>query len=285
MKTCLVINGSGLHGAFVCGVLKHWVDNGITFPHIVATGFGSLAGAYFYAQQGDALEKLYGNFIDEYGKSLRIKGMLKGCDSTVNGLKLLDKAEPVDMDGFKAAEGRFSVATTCADNGDAKFWNLDQVTEWKHLKEFLRAGMTFPGSDQPVQLVERSYFDGRIAQPLPIKEALAQGSERVVVVQSHIAHKSMNHPVLTPAQAVAMRKYPKLHNRYLLSNLYYNDEMELLLDLENQRRAVVVAPQVNNMYYHRYNASPSTAAHFYKEGLLMAEARLDKVLAILGEQM
>ena len=189
------------------------------------------------------------------------------------------------MDAFNAAEGRFSIATTSADNGDSRFWNVDQIAEWKHLKQFLRASMTFPGSDEPVQLVERSYFDGRIAQPLPIREALEQGNDRVVVVQSHTFRKTMKHPVLTPAQAVALKKYPKLRNKYLLSNLYYNDEMELLLDLENQRRAVIVAPQVNDIYYHRAGTSPAAAAQFYKEGLIMAEARLDKVLNILGEQL
>lgn len=281
MKTGLIITGGGLRGAFSCGVLKQWVDAGMTFSHILGTGFGALMGAYVHAGQGDALENLYNNYMKAHGDDLELFGGFKSEARAVDGLQLLEVADEVDMAAFAAASGRFAIATTRSDNGDGIFWPLERFNEWKHLQPFLRAAVSFPGAAEPVPLVERSYFDGRIAAPLPVTAALEQGCDRLVVVQTKPAIELMKRPILTPSQAMAMRSIPKLRNVYLMSHLHYNDEQRILQQMVRQGKAVVVAPVLDSSARRRYGISMSAVSEYYNEGLRLGADALSKVQALL----
>ena len=281
MKTGLVIAASGLSGAFNCGVLEQWTENGVRFPFIVGTGFGALMGAYVHAGQSDALGNLYRQFLKNYGDDLDLFGNFKGETRAVSGKVLFEIADEVDMDAFRMANGRVSAATTRADNGDGVFWPLERAASWKQLAPYLRAAMTFPGTDEPVALVERAYFDGRIAEPLPITMALENGCDRLVVVLNKRVSEPMKRHLLSPSQALFFKDMPKLRNVYWLSHLHYNDEMALLHELQRQGRAVIVAPELDSAHRSRYGVSMSACSEYYQEGLRLGENALSRVQAFL----
>lgn len=283
MKTGLVITASGLSGAFNCGVLEKWTEEGLQFPYIIGTGFGGLLGAYVHAGQSDALGNLYRHFIQHYGDDLDLFGNFKGEERAVNGKDLFELADEVDMAAYHKANGRLTIATTRADNGDGVFWPVEHIERWKQLAPFLRAAMTFPGNDEPISLVERAYFDGRIAQPLPITAMLEQGCERVIVVQNKRVSEPMKRRLLTPTQALIFKEFPKLRNVYWLSHLHYNDEMRLLYDLQRQGRALIVAPELESAHRSRYGVSMSATSEYYNEGLRLGESALSRVRAFLEE--
>lgn len=206
---------------------------GVAFPFTAAVGLGGLAAAYFRAGQSDALEEAYGNYFEATGEIGRLQA-LKG-ERAIDGAAFLDtvlEKEPVDMDAFAAASGALRYATTRSDNGDGVFWPLERVGEAKHLRQFLRAGLVVPGAGEPVQLVERSYYDGSIAEPLPVQAALDAGCDRVVVIRTHPSDFTMPRQRLTPALALALNAVPMTRNAYLLSHLHYNRELKLLGQLQ-----------------------------------------------------
>lgn len=282
MKTGLIIEGGALRSAFSCGVLKRFLEAGVQFDTVIATGAGALAAVYYRAGQGEALESLYGDYFAAKGEIGRLAA-LKG-DRAVDALALLETAwqdQPLDMAAFAAAPGMLYCATTRSDNGDAVYWALERVSEAKHLKRFLRAALTFPGDGEAVQLVERSYYDGSIAAPLAIDEAVAQGCERLVVLRTHLAGEAMTRPHLTPALALALQDAPMTKNAYLLSHLHANQALKTLHSLEAQGRALVIAPVVESTSIHRYGVSRSAAAEFYSEGLRLGGEGTAKVQRFL----
>ncbi len=281
MKTGLVITGSGLNGAFACGVLKPWIIDGVEFPLIVGSGFGALCGAYYRARQWDGLDAMYDRYFKEYAGGLRSAGVLWGEDVAVNGAALFESAKDVDMDAFRAASGSLLAATTRADNGDGVFWRLDRISEEKMLTEFLRATASDPGHAAPVSLIEHSYFNGRFAEPLPISEALAQGCDRLVVVHTKGANDLATRKRLAPAQSMALKDYPALRNVMLMSHLRYNDELRLLHKLEQSGQALVVAPLVNRTSYKRSGVTAKAVTEYYSEGLRHGESVLRRVKAFL----
>ena len=283
MKVGLVIEGGALRSAFSFGVLKSWCDAGLTFPYTVAVSLGSVAAAYFRARQGEALEAAYGDYFEASGEIGRL-GVLKG-ERVINGPSFLQTVlakNPLDMTAFSAAEGSLYMASTRSDNGDGVFWRLDGVSEEKPLRQLLAAGVTFPGMGEAVPLVERSYFDGSIAEPLPVSEALAQGCERIVVLATHPVGYDMSRPHLAPSVALALSNTPMTRNVYLLSHLHYNRELHRLHALEREGRAMVVAPLVESSYYRRYGVSTSAASEFYSEGLRLGGAAVARVQTFLG---
>lgn len=192
-----------------------------------------------------------------------------------------DRRGAVPLAAGAAAEGTLRLATTRSDNGDGVFWGLERAEKAKHLQQYLAAGLTFPGEGEPVQLIERSYFDGSIAEPLPVQAALDAGCERVVVIRTHTTGYRMARPHLTPRSALALANVPMTRNAYLLSHLHYNRELTLLDRLEREGRALVVAPVVESTNIHRYGVSRSAASEFYSEGLRLgkeAAARMKRFL-------
>lgn len=284
MKTGLVIEGGSLRSAFSFGVLKTWADAGVAFPFTAAVGLGGLAAAYFRAGQQDALEEAYGAYFEATGELSRLAA-LKG-ERALDGPAFVEMAldaHPLDMDAFAAAPGTLRYATTRSDNGDGVFWPLERVGEAKHLRQFLRAGLIVPGAAEPVQLVERSYYSGSIAEPLPVQAALDAGCDRIVVLRTHVASYTMPRQHLTPALALALAAVPMTKNAYLLSHLHYNRELKLLDRLEREGRALVIAPVVESTDLHRYGISRSAASEFYSEGLRLAGESLARVQQFLAE--
>lgn len=282
MKTGLIIEGGALRSAFSFGVLKTWADADITFPYTAAVSLGSVAAAYFRANQSDALEAAYGEYFEAHGEIGRL-GVFKG-ERVIDGPAFLDtvlNAQPIDMAAFAAASGTLRMAATRSDNGDAVFWPLEGAEKEKHLRQFLRAGVTFPGMGEPVQLIERSYYDGSIADPLPVSQALADGCERIVVIQTHPIAYNMARPHLTPSVALALSDAPMTRNAYLLSHLQYNRELTRLHALERNGQALIVAPMVESTNLRRYGVSMSAASEFYAEGLRLGGAALDHLQRFL----
>ena len=175
------------------------------------------------------------------------------------------------------------MATTRSDKGDGVFWPLERITEAKHLRQFLRAGLAFPGASEPVQLVERSYYDGSIAEPLPVKAALNTGCDRVIVIRTYPSDFTMPRKRLTSALALALNAVPMTKNAYLLSHLHYNREMRLLDKLQREGRAFVVAPVVESTDLHRYGISRSAASEFYSEGLRLGSDAVAQLRQFLAE--
>lgn len=282
MKTGLLIEGGALRSAFSFGVLKTWADAGVTFPYTTAVSLGNLAAVYFRARQSEALEAAYGDYFEVHGEIGRLD-MLKG-ERVINGPAFLDtvmNAHPVDMAAFLAAEGSLEMAATRSDNGDGMFWPLQEVPKEKYLRQFLRAGVTFPGMGEAVQLIERNYYDGSIAEPLPVSRALAAGCERLVVIQTHLRTYSMDRPRLMPGVAMALSEAPMTRNAYLLSHLHYNRELAKLHALEREGRALIVAPVVESTDLHRYGVSMSAASEFYAEGLRLGGEALEPLQRFL----
>ena len=73
MKTGLIIEGGALRSAFSCGVLKRFLEAGVQFDTVIATGAGALAAVYYRAGQGEALESLYGDYFAAKGEIGRSK--------------------------------------------------------------------------------------------------------------------------------------------------------------------------------------------------------------------
>lgn len=285
MKTGLVIEGGSLRSAFTCGVLKRFLESDLKLDTIFATGLGALTAVYYRSGQAEALEAIYGDYFAVQGEISRLNA-LKGERSAIDVQALVDivwKNHPLDMQSFCAAPGTLRMATTRSDNGDGIFWPLERITEAKHLRQFLRAGLTFPGAGEPVQLVERSYYDGCVAEPLPVQATIDAECDRVVVIRTHLSDFTMSRQRLTPALALALNAVPMTKNAYLLSHLHYNRELKLLDQLQRDGRAFVVAPVVESTDLHRYGVSRSAASEFYSEGLRLGSEAVAQLRQFLAE--
>ena len=86
------------------------------------------------------------------------------------------------------------------------------------------------------------YFDGGVADPVPYRRALADGCDRVVVLLTRprdFRRPPLSHP---GAARLALHHYPKTLEALLQRHLNYNQAVEEVLALEEQGKALLLAP-------------------------------------------
>ncbi len=278
MTVALVLEGGGIRSAFTCGVLKSLLEENIPFSTVVGTSTGALCGAYYRAGQGDVIENIFGE-VFKYLPAPSLKMMLnKKAFDLAKLFDTLTEAFPLDMEAFSQADSSFSVATTRADNGDATFWRVGQLDEWKRLRHYLKATLALPGIEDPVSLMERSYFSGDIAAALPIDDEFPV--DKMIVVQTHPVGYVMSRRHMSLSDTRSYRPYPKLKNVMLLHHLKYNNQLNMLEDWSLKGKAHCIRPVVDSV--KRYGSTEAAAAEFYTEGYRLVKEQLPRIKHIAG---
>lgn len=280
MTVALVLEGGGIRSAFTCGVLKGMLEENIEFSTVIGTSTGALCGAYYRAGQGDVLENIFGE-IFKYLPAPSIKTILHKKSYNFSALfDRLTEAFPLDMQAFSQADAGLSVATTRADNGDATYWHVGRLDEWKRLRHYLKATLAIPGVDEPISLMERSYFSGEIAAALPIEEEVP--ADKMIVVQTHPAGYLMGRRHLSLNDTRVYRAYPKLRNVYLMHHLKYNNQQKKLEHLCLRGKAHCIRPMIDSV--KRYGSTEAAAAEFYTEGYRLVKEQLPRIQHIVGAE-
>ena len=172
-RNALVVEGGGMRGAFTAGVLDAFLEKQFNpFDLYVGVSSGSTNLANYLAGQKGRTLNLY---IDH---SLRpefisYKRFLKGGD-------LMDLAwmwqvgeleHPLDRQALFEKNPDFYMVLTHALNGRAEYLRAGK----DNLLNALRASSTIPVlTRQPVDIMGEPYFDGGVADALPVRWAASQ---------------------------------------------------------------------------------------------------------------
>jgi len=178
-ETVLVLEGGGLRGAFVAGVLAEFERSGaLRFSHVYATSAAAASAAYFLAGQ---IEQAVGIWKDRThgGQLISALHLLKGRGlMDIEGLVRVFQQE-LDARGVASSPVRLRVAVTNCNTGGA---DHVVVTE-QNVFPLLKATMALPVVYGRVVDVDGvPYIDGGIADAIPFEAALALEPRRVIVV-------------------------------------------------------------------------------------------------------
>lgn len=179
-ETVLVLEGGGLRGAFVAGVLAEFEREGLRFSHIYATSAAAASAAYLLAGQIEGAlriwkERTHGEQLISALHLLRGRGLMD-----IEGLVRVFQGE-LDARGVARSGTQLRVAVTNCNTG-----NADHVAVTEHnIFHLLRATMALPVVYGRVVDVEGvPYIDGGIADAIPFQAALSLSPRRVIVVST-----------------------------------------------------------------------------------------------------
>jgi predicted patatin/cPLA2 family phospholipase len=150
-----------------------------------------------------------------------------------------EKLDPFDYVAFAASPCRYYAGATDVLTGKAVFFGKEQVAPGL---EVLRASCSIPMLSPPVTVNGREYLDGGVAAPIPIDKALDEGCEKLVVVLTRPRGFEKKPQGQRPLYHLALREYPNMVKAMDMRHLVYNHTLHRLRRLEEQGRAVVVAP-------------------------------------------
>ena len=247
-KTGLILEGGGMRGLFTAGVVDALIEKQCHFDAIYGVSAGACHAISFLSNQTGRARRVnvdYCTRSDYFGLGCMLR------EGSMFGWKLIfdtipHKLDPIDYDTLwaktnTATDGGtdFFVTVTNARSGKVEYLRPTSSAE---LTEFCKASCSLPFMCRPTLLNGRPYFDGGITDSIPVRKAIADGCERLVIVltQSEGFRKQpLQHPALVK---LLYQEFPKMTDALLRRHENYNESLDIIQTLEQEGKAVVLRP-------------------------------------------
>lgn len=244
MKYGVIDVGGGLRGIYGAGVLDRCLEEDLRFDLCIGVSAGSANMASYLAGQHGRNKPFYDeySFRREYMSvhnlirkhSYLDLGYVYGTLSNAGG------ENPLDYAALARSPAELCVVATNAQNGEAQYFTKADL----HPDDYriLMASCCIPVIDQPCVIDGVPYFDGGLADPVPLEWAFAHGCDRVALIltkpiglvrsdarDKHLAHLLQSH---YPAAAEGLRRRA----------WRYNTAVQRARELERQGLVCIIAP-------------------------------------------
>ena len=260
----LVLEGGGMRGVFTSGVLDYMMDCGMQFPYCVAVSAGACNGLSFMSHQRGRAKLSNIDLLVQY-RYIGIRHFI--TQQSIFDLEMMfedlpNKLLPFDYDACFSNPMRYEMVTTNCRTGKACY--LSEKTDKKRLLNICRASSSLPFVCPIVSVDNEPMLDGGIVDSIPIERAMNQGFDKnVVVLTRNRGYRKKNKELHVPR--FIYHKYPRL--RVALRNRYYNynQQLELIEQLEEEGKVIVIRP-INPIEVGRLEKDSAKLTALYEEG-------------------
>lgn len=219
-KTAMIDVGGGFRAIFGCGVMDRMLEDGIDVDMCYGVSAGAANMTSFIARQHGRNHTFYTKyaFRKEYAsaESFFKNHNFANLDYIYGTLSNHDGENPLDFAAFEANETGFTVVACNAEDGSTKYFDKSRV----RFDDFdiIKASSAVPVACEPYVVDGVPYFDGGIADPVPVQKALEDGYDRVILILSRLRDEVRKQQKdLAPAR-ILERSHPaaaeKLRMRY-----------------------------------------------------------------------
>lgn len=239
-KTALVLEGGAMRGLYSAGVLDVFIKNNINVDTVYGVSAGALFGLNYKSRQiGRAIrynlkyahEK---NYMGLY--SLITTGDVMNRDFCFK--KLVYELDKLDFETYKNNPVEFYAVVTDLKTGKPEYIKIDDAEKDM---EYFRASGSMPFVSKPVEINGDLYLDGAIADAVPIKKALEENYEKIIVVLTRPIGYNRKEKSHLPYK-LFYRNFPNFVATANKSCTKYNETMDLIEKYENDNKIVVLRP-------------------------------------------
>ena len=182
-NSCIVLEGGGLRGAFTSGVLEYLLEREVNFDRVIGVSAGACVGASYVSKQKGRNRKVN----VEYPSDRRYMGfrhlITTGSYFNMEFVfgELPTKLVPFDEQAFFENPAEFDVITTSLTSGKSKIFTKNKIKEFG-VDKVLIASSSIPLLSKPVDINGRLFFDGGVADSIPVKHAFSKHETAVVIL-------------------------------------------------------------------------------------------------------
>lgn len=267
-KTCVIDVGGGLRDIYGAGVFDTLMDQAITFDFGIGISAGAANLSSFLAGQKGRNLVYYRDYSQrpEYmsvQNVFRKKGFLD-LDYIYTTLSNTDGEYPLDFPAIDANPMDFVTVTTNAVTGRPAYWRKNRYRQDDY--ELIKCSCALPFACHPHKVMGMEYFDGGIADPIPLEKALELGAEKIVLILTR-PRDMRRTDKKDRMYAKALRpKYPKVAAALEQRARAYNQALEKALELEEQGKVLILAP-VSDQGLKTLTRDPDRLQAMYDNGL------------------
>lgn len=236
--------GGGMRCVYTSGIYDRLLDENIMLPYClgVSAGAANLI-TYVAKQKGRTLP-----FYREYAKRkeyMSMENLIKtgsyiSLDYVYSVLSNEDGENPLDYETFKNSDVIFKAAATRASNGKARFFTNEDIV--KNDYGVLKASSCLPGVCKPVKFQNELYFDGGVAEPVPVEKAFEDGCDKVILVLTKSRQEYMTPMLATKVLSSRIRKYPEVFEFMRTLHTRCKDIFEKVSEWEKEGKVLVIEP-------------------------------------------
>lgn len=270
----LVLEGGGFRGMFTAGVLDIFLQNELYFNYIIGVSAGADYGVSYVSRQ--------------FGRNLAVNEYVSD-PNYCSWFHLLSKGEyfnddfvyhylpanlvPFAYETFAGSGVKMRVGLTNCTTGTADYKTLDG-NDKARFANLLAATSSLPFLAKPKPIDNEWYMDGGIIDSIPVRQALADGCKRLVLILTRDA-AYRKEPV--PGKSFwkwHYRKYPKLAEAIICRHEHYNETLDLIGRLEKDGTLFVIRP-ANPLPVSRMENKPKPLAEVYFLGMHHMQAEMN----------
>lgn len=236
--------GGGMRGIYGAGVFDYCLDNGIEFDYGIGVSAGSANVAAYLAKQRGRNYHFYNDyaFRRQYMGlgNLFHKGSYIDLDYVYGSLSNRGGENPLDFETFEKSAAKMKVVALNALDGSTIYFDKSDMVQDDY--KILKASSCIPVVCRPYFVDGVPCYDGGLADPVPLKKALADGCDKVVVILTKPRDFLRSQRSDLRLARILRRRYPKAAEQLLLRYRKYNRGVDLAKVYEKEGKALIVAP-------------------------------------------
>lgn len=264
MKTGLVLEGGGMRGLYTGGVLDCLTDLSLSADYVIGVSAGACNGVSYVSGQRGRNFRINTQYVTD-SRYISLKNYFK--TGSVFGMDFIfdeipTRLDPFDYGAFLRSPCEFVAGVTDVKTGRPTYFSKDTI---QRNSTVLRASSAIPCISPMVDIGGRLYLDGAVADPIPVRRALEDGCEKVIVVRTREA-EFIKPP--EPGRFFYSRKYrayPEMVRALERRHEVYNETCTYIRQLEADGTALVIAPQ-RPLGLSRFEKDPENLRRAYQLG-------------------
>ena len=236
--------GGGMRCIYSAGVYDCFFDRKVEVGYCLGVSAGSANLISFVCGQRGRNLEFYSNYAlrKEY---MSVSNLLKtgsyiGLDYIFSTLCNTDGEYPLDFEHFRKSGILYRAAATRASDGKSVFFENPDVKENGY--DILKASCALPVACKPYPIDGELYFDGGIAEPIPIQKAFDDGCDKVILVLTKPRAEYTKPIGKTKLVHAVLRQYPAVAG--LMDSLHIRSAkiLEEAKTLEKEGRLIILEP-------------------------------------------
>ena len=276
--TGIVLEGGTFRPIFSCGVMDALLSENILLPYCIGVSAGIADGVSYISKQPQRNLEIMQKYRNDK-RYLSRNNLKKG--KSIFGLDFIfgdipNQLIPFDMETFKAYEGTCLVGVTNAETGKAEYKNAMEMDDRYTM---LRATCALPMFFPAIDLDGQKYYDGGVADPIPVKKALEDGCDKVIVVltQPRGYVKRFGKYDKMGARMLG-RKYPNVRQAIKERPDRYNEAVRYCESLAKEGKAMIFRP---NHLLNSFESDVRKLEMAYWHGYRMTKEKMKRVKRFL----
>lgn len=236
--------GGGMRAVFGAGVLDRCLDEGIEFPYYIGVSAGSANIISHLGGHNGRTLRFYRDYSCR-AEYMSFKNWVKNkayldLDYIYTTLTKEDGEDPLNFEVMRSRACDFYIVTTDAVTGKTEYLDYRNVVKNDYYE--LKASCCIPIVCPVVEKDGREFYDGGLSDPIPIRKALADGCDKVVVTLTLPKDYYKPHKAPAGLYKSMLKKYPECAKLMYSMIDKYNAELDYIKELEKEGKVLVLAP-------------------------------------------